>query len=196
MTTAQAEETPRFVAPAYQDRSLADVLPAVAGALGVGQIFVDGIDGVDGVGAEGPAGLQLPEASHYVVFLVDGMGYELLRDHPAEAPYLHSLIDGSEPATVGVPSTTATSLTSLGTALAPGSHGVVGFTSRIPGTDQLLNALSWNKSVDPHAWQPHPTAFARLAAAGVHTTVVNKREFAGSGSGWSRCRRRAPARRR
>ncbi len=160
--------------PAYRDRSLSDVLPAVAEALGVGHTFADG-------DAEPAGGLRLPEAPRYVVFLVDGMGFELLRDHPADAPYLHSLIGGSEPATVGVPSTTATSLTSLGTALTPGSHGVVGFTSRIPGTDQLLNALSWHKSVDPRAWQPHPTAFGRLAAAGVHTTVVNKREFAGSG---------------
>jgi predicted AlkP superfamily pyrophosphatase or phosphodiesterase len=162
-------EPPEFVAPAYRDRSLTDVLPAVADALGVGSTFESG------------RRLRLPEASRYVVFLVDGLGFELLRDHPEDAPYLHSLMAGSEPATVGVPSTTATSLTSLGTALPPGSHGVVGFTSRIPGTDQLLNALTWNKAVDPRTWQPHPTAFARLAAAGVHTTVVNKREFAGSG---------------
>ena len=59
-----------------------------------------------------------------------------------------------------MPSTTATSLTSLGTALTPGSHGVVGFTSRIPGTDELLNALTWSKSVDPREWQPHTTAMA------------------------------------
>jgi hypothetical protein len=80
-----------------------------------------------------------------------------------------------------VPSTTATSLTSLGTALMPGTHGLVGFTSRIPGTDDLLNALTWSKSVDPREWQPHRTAFSRLAEAGVATTVVNKREFADSG---------------
>ena len=58
---------------------------------------------------------------------------------------------------------------------------MVGFTSRIPGTNDLLNALFWSKDVDPQAWQPHTTAFARLAAAGVHTTVVNKRDFQGSG---------------
>lgn len=167
--------TAEFVAPAYSSRSLADVLPAVARALGVGPAL-----GVDG--ADGPAsGLVLPEARKYVVFLVDGLGFELLRDHPDEAPFLHSLLAGTTPATVGVPSTTATSLTSLGTALAPGLHGVVGYTSRIPGTDELLNALMWSKDVDPHQWQPHPTAFARLAAAGVQTTTVNKREFAGSG---------------
>ncbi len=155
-----------FVAPDYGGRSLGDVLPAVATALGVD------------AGLPDPA-LALPEAPGYVVFLVDGLGYELLRDHPEEAPFLHAHL--GEPATVGVPSTTATSLTSLGTALTPGTHGVVGFTSRIPGTNDLLNALFWSKHVDPQAWQPHTTAFARLAAAGVHTTVVNKRDFQGSG---------------
>ena len=159
---------PDFVEPAYLDHSLGDLLPAVAGALGVD------------VGL-GESALDLPEASSYVVFLVDGLGYELLRDHPDQAPFLHSLLDGRPPATVGVPSTTATSLTSLGTGLTPGVHGVVGFTSRIPGTDDLLNALMWSKKVDPLEWQPHPTAFGRLAAGGVRTTVVNKREFAGSG---------------
>ena len=167
-----ASETSGFVPPAYHQRSLADVLPAVARALGVGPAF-----GLDGDARE----LFLPEAQKYVVFLVDGLGFELLRDHADAAPYLSSLMAGSQPATVGVPTTTATSLTSLGTALPPALHGVVGFTSRIPGTHDLLNALMWSKDVDPEEWQPHPTAFARLAAAGVHTTTVNKREFAGSG---------------
>jgi len=157
-----------FVSPAYEDRSLGDVLPAVAAALGVDAGLPI-------------TSLRFPEGQRYVVFLIDGLGYELLRDHPDEAPFLHSLLGDQVPATVGVPSTTATSLTSLGTALTPGSHGVVGFTSRIPGTDNLLNALLWDKSVDAREWQPHPTAFARLAASGVHTTVVNKREFATSG---------------
>jgi hypothetical protein len=157
-----------FVEPAYEDRSLGDVLPAVARALGVDA----GLP---------PTSIELPEASRYVLFLIDGLGFELLRDHADQAPFLHTLLAEQAPATVGVPSTTATSLTSLGTALMPGTHGIVGFTSRIPGTDDLLNALMWSKSVDPRDWQPHPTAFGRLAEAGVTTTVVNKREFADSG---------------
>ena len=160
--------TQEFIAPAYQDRSLGDVLPAVASAMGVEAGFHE-------------TSLELPEAHRYVVFLVDGLGHELLRDHPDEAPFLHSLLAGQPPATVGVPTTTATSLTSLGTALTPGSHGIVGYTSRIPGTDRLLNHLLWDKRVDAREWQPHQTAFARFAAAGVHTTVVNKRDFATSG---------------
>lgn len=83
-------------------------------------------------------------------------------------------------ATAGVPTTTVTSLTSLGTGLAPGTHGMVGYTARIPGTDRLLNGLQWDAEVDPVVWQPHETAFGRLAEAGVQTTVVNKRDFATS----------------
>ena len=159
-----------FVEPAYGRRSLADVLPAVARALGVR------------LGTP-PSGLELPDAASYVVFLVDGLGARLLERHAHAAPYLSGLLASSGgPGTAGVPSTTATSLTSLGTGLTPGGHGLVGFTARVPGTDELLNHLFWDAAVvDPLEWQPHPTAFTTLAAAGVSVTVVNKREFQGSG---------------
>lgn len=160
-----------FTDPAYGDRSLGDVVPAVARALGLGP---------DAVGPP-PTGLLLPDAGSWVVFLVDGLGAELLTRYAHAAPYLSSLVAGSATGTAGVPSTTATSLTSLGTGLTPGTHGLVGFTARVPGTDRLLNHLWWDKRVDPLEWQPHPTAFARLGAAGVAVTVVNKREFEGSG---------------
>ena len=124
---------------------------------------------------------MLPDAPAYVVFLVDGLGSRLLERYAATAPYLSSLLADRRPAPPGVPSTTATSLTSLGTGLTPGTHGLVGFTSRVPGTDRLLNALFWDKAVDPLEWQPHPTAFARLTDAGVRGDVVNKREFDRSG---------------
>ena len=63
----------------------------------------------------------------------------------------------------------------------PGQHGLVGFTSRVPESGALLNSLFWDQPVDPLEWQPNDTAFTRLEAAGVHTSVVSKREFAGSG---------------
>ena len=58
---------------------------------------------------------------------------------------------------------------------------MIGYTSRIPGTDRLLNALGWDDQVDPHVWQPHPTAFTRLQARGATVLVVNRRDFQGSG---------------
>ncbi|WP_122817748.1 alkaline phosphatase family protein [Nocardioides pantholopis] len=155
-----------FVAPAYGERSLGDVVPAVAAALGLPL-------------GPAPTDLVLPDAPAYVVFLVDGLGARQLERYAHAAPYLSSLM--TAPGTAGVPSTTATSLTSLGTGLVPGAHGVVGFTSRVPGTDRLLNALMWSKDVDPEQWQPHPTAFTRLQRAGAQVTVVNKSSFADSG---------------
>ena len=131
--------------------------------------------------------MVLPEAPAYVVMLVDGLGHDLLAEHRVQAPFLHSLL-GRSPMTCGVPSTTATSLTSLGTALTPGQHGLVGFTSRVPETGELLNSLFWDQPVDPLDWQPHRTAFDALEAAGVHTSVVSKREF--EGSGLTRCGQR------
>ncbi|MEI5673880.1 MULTISPECIES: alkaline phosphatase family protein [unclassified Nocardioides] len=157
-----------FLEPAYGARSLGDVVPAVGAALGVPVL-------------DAPTGLVLPDAPSYVVFLVDGLGSELLQRYAHAAPYLSALAEGAEAGTAGVPSTTATSLTSLGTGLVPGAHGLVGFTSRVPGTEKLLNALFWSKDVDPVEWQPHPTAFETLRRAGVSVTVVNKREFEGSG---------------
>ena len=156
-----------FVTPDYGGRSLGEVLPAVAVALGRHSL--------------GDPEWGLPEASSYVVLLVDGMGAELLRRNAEHAPYLSSLIGRVPDATAGTPSTTATSLTSLGTALAPGSHGILGYTTRVPETGVLLNALHWDKRVDPTTWQPNPTAFERLLADGVRVSVVSKREFAGSG---------------
>jgi len=159
-----------FVEPAYAQRSLTDVVPSVARALGCP---------LDMPLGAGP--LELPEAPAYVVFLVDGLGARLLERYAHAAPFLSSLLATNAPGTAGVPSTTATSLTSFGTGLPPGAHGLVGFTSRVPGTDRLLNALAWSKDVDPLEWQPHRPALQLLAEAGATVTVVNKREFAGTG---------------
>lgn len=152
--------------PRYGDRSLCELLPSAVAALGA--------PGWRNV-------LELPEASSYVVLLVDGLGWQLLRDHPEDAPYLASLLPGSEPLTSGVPSTTATSLTCVGTGLPTGRHGVVGFTSRIPGTDRLLEALRWDARVDARQWQPNETVFARAERSGVTASVVSRRRFHSSG---------------
>ena len=84
---------------------------------------------------------RLPQSARYVVVLIDGLGWNLLRRAVREAPYLASLLGGAQPITSAVPSTTVTSLASLGTGLPPGQHGLVGYTSRVPATGEILNAL-------------------------------------------------------
>ena len=65
-----------------------------------------------------------------------------------------------------MPSTTVTSLGSLGTGLPPGQHGMVGYTSRVPSTGEILNALTWESDLVARAYQPKPTFFERAVASG------------------------------
>jgi predicted AlkP superfamily pyrophosphatase or phosphodiesterase len=132
-------------------------------------------------GENGALGLALPP--RVAVLLVDGLGADLLAAHAKRAPVLSALAGAPEAGrlTAGFPSTTATSLTSLGTGLPPGAHGVLGLSLRRPD-GALLSTLQWDPAVvDPDVWQPHRTAFERAAAAGVAVSAVGPRKFRGSG---------------
>lgn len=121
----------------------------------------------------------LPTSRRYCVLLIDGLGWHQLRAHHAEAPFLSSL--RGRPITAGAPTTTATSLTSLGTGLPPGKHGLVGYTSRVPGKNELFNALKWEPKLDASEYQPYPSVFQRAIRAGVSASVVSQRAFRESG---------------
>ncbi|MBB1252247.1 alkaline phosphatase family protein [Streptomyces alkaliterrae] len=154
--------------PRYGQASLADLLPAVLAGQGVHD--------------DQPTRLTLEPADRVCVFLVDGMGWQALRDHPAEAPFLTSLLSGSaggtgEPITAGFPSTTATSLASVGTGLVPGKHGLAGYTVLDPDAGQLMNQLRWQPWTDPYRWQPFPTVFQRAQNAGIETSQVSAPHF-------------------
>ncbi|MER7761160.1 nucleotide pyrophosphatase/phosphodiesterase family protein [Streptomyces sp. NPDC097619] len=154
--------------PAYGSGSLADLLPTLAAGLGV-----PGYEPIIG---------ELTPADRNCVFLIDGMGWEQILAHPAEAPYLTSLIGSSRggtgrPATSGFPSTTATSLASVGTGLPPARHGLPGYTARNPETGELMNQLRWYPWTPPEAWQPYPTVFRHADAAGVATAQVSSPAF-------------------
>ncbi|MFC1405920.1 MULTISPECIES: alkaline phosphatase family protein [Streptacidiphilus] len=154
--------------PAYGSGALSDLLPALAKGLGIP-------DPPD-------TGLVLAPADRVCVFLVDGLGWEQLRAHPAEAPFLNSLLGSSlggsgRPMTTGFPATTATSLASVGTGLPPGVHGLAGYMVRIPGERRLMNQLRWQPHVSPRTWQPHPPVFRLAERAGVATFQVSSPKF-------------------
>ncbi|MGW1173180.1 alkaline phosphatase family protein [Kitasatospora sp. NPDC002543] len=155
-------------APPYGSGSLSDLLPSVAAGLGVPGFT---------------ATLPIAPADRVVVFLVDGLGWELLLRHPEYAPFLSSLVGSSmggsgRPLTAGFPSTTATSLASVGTGTPPGLHGLAGYTVAVPGAGYLMNQLRWQPPTEPHAWQPYPTVFERAHQAGVATAQVSSPLFA------------------
>ncbi|GAA1835680.1 alkaline phosphatase family protein [Luedemannella flava] len=161
------------VSPRYGEASLADVLPGALTALGV-------------PGSTDPIGLAagpLAGARRIAVLLVDGLGHHMLPLAAPHAPVLAELAarPDSLALTTGFPSTTPSSLASLGTGAAPGAHGLVGFFLNVPGTDRVLNHTRWTDDPDPLRWQPLRTQFDIASAYGVSTHVVAKPEFAGSG---------------
>jgi hypothetical protein len=162
-----------FVPPRYGERSLADLL---------GSAYAAVAGGADGNGGLDPLGLSavLPGIRRIVVLLADGLGAHLL---PLAAPVAPTLAAATAlpPLTCGFPSTTPTSLVSVGVGAPPGRHGVVGFTVRLPGTDRLFTHIRWDAEVDPRRWQPLASCFDRGRAAGVPGWVVGSPSFATSG---------------
>ncbi|MGB3955689.1 MAG: alkaline phosphatase family protein [Brooklawnia sp.] len=155
----------RLIPPEYGRRTLAEVLPAVAAHLS------------PELGAQDVLGL--PPASRYVLVMVDGLGHQLLSRDRARAPYLSGLLDDALVLTTAVPSTTATSLTTLGTGCVPGQHGIVGYSFRALG--EVINALTWDDRLDPLTFQPQPTWLQRMSEAGITVSTVSLADFEGSG---------------
>ena len=156
--------------PTYGASGLAGVLPAVVRSLGVAEQDGDRRDLLD-----------LMPARRAVVVLIDGLGYELLRQRSGHAPFLRGLLPAAYRLSAGFPSTTATSMGTFGTGLPPGSHGLVGYEVLVPGEDRLLNELSWDNGPDPRLWQPSQTVFERAVADGVTVTRIGPGFFDGSG---------------
>lgn len=144
--------------------TLAQVLPSALAAVG------------------GPAEntLALPAAPVVVVAVLDGLGWAGLRENADAAPFLAGL-DG-RPLVAGFPTTTATSLASIGTGVPPAVHGMIGYTTLVP--DVLTEPIAWlhwrgartgndlSRAAPPEQLQPRPTVFERAEAAGIRTRVV------------------------
>lgn len=164
--------------PDYDRPTLASVLPSVVASLGLPRPG----SREDGAGAYPVAPLlDLPVADRAVVVLVDGLGDRLLRRRAGHAPFLRSLLSHGRTLQSGFPTTTASAMGTFGTGLPPGAHGLVGYEVRIPGTEQVLNELSWEDGPVPEEWQPHPTVFEWADAAGLSTTMIGPGFFNGSG---------------
>ncbi len=166
--TAPLPEADGAVLPAYGRAWIGDLLPSLAAGMSVPG-FADT--------------LGLGPAERAAVLLVDGLGLDLLREHADAAPFLAAAAEASRwrTLTAGFPSTTASSLGSLGTGLPPGEHGLVGYTFALPGQQHVLNCLRWDPAADPYEVQPLPTLFERLAEAGVAVGHLGPRAFAGTG---------------
>ncbi|HBX80578.1 MAG TPA: alkaline phosphatase family protein, partial [Propionibacteriaceae bacterium] len=151
--------------PDYGRGTLADLLPSIAA----------------GMGAGGDNRLDLPPADRWVVLLVDGLGWDQLAGRESIAPALTSLVAQGRAITSGVPSTTVTSLSCLGTGLTPAEHGMAGYAFRYPPIGRILNALTWAPGLNGEDVQPQLTYLERIATSGVAVSSVAPARFRRSG---------------
>lgn len=168
---------PGLIRPPYAMGTLADLLPAAAASAAGAPSAREGGDGGDPLGIVA----ALRGARRVAVLLIDGLGERQLRAHPEAAPVLAGLAAPIGTLSAPCPSTTPVSLTTLGTAVPPGSHGILGFATDVPGADRTLVHTQWRDDPDPRDWQGQGTVFERAAAAGVQTRAVGPGMFAGSG---------------
>lgn len=179
-----------LVAPSYGSDSLAAVLPAAAGALGVDVTTSTGLRSTDCAAA-----LGLPGARRVVVVLVDGLGMHNLAERGGHAPFLRRLLPDARSLLTSFPSTTATALATFATGTSPGLTGMLGYTQRNPATGGLATMVSWNEQADPYRPGPktsaplrtdpadlqrEPTLFQALGA-GVSVVAPGPAKFADSG---------------
>ncbi len=116
-----------------------------------------------------------------VLFLVDGLGADAIALYSDALPTLSQALKRATVQT-SFPTTTATSLATLTTGAMPGTHGMLGYTVRVPRSGgRVLNSLKWDERVDPAIWQPIPTLFERASAAGISVTHVAAKRYEDSG---------------
>jgi Type I phosphodiesterase / nucleotide pyrophosphatase len=170
-------DPPRPPLPRYGEASLADLMPSLLAALDV-------------PGYANPLGVE--PLRRACLLVADGLGWELLLANRRFAPVMAAAAGRVGPVTTGFPSTTATSLASIGTGLPPGGHGLVGYTIALPGMERAFNCLRWSPyglggakdlrdRFVPERAQPEPTAFEVAAADGIEVTLVGAGEYATSG---------------
>jgi len=134
-------------------------------------------------GSENLLGFAGNEGARECLLLVDGLGKNAIDEFGSKLKTLKEL-EYKATLSATFPSTTATSLTSLGTGLSPGLHGMVGYTMRVPhsGTpERILNALKWDERVDPYIFQPNKTLFERANEAGIRSSHVSAKRYADTG---------------
>ena len=136
-----------------------------------------------------------------VMVLVDGLGWQMLRECAGHTPNLRRLLADSDYLHTCAPSTTAAALTTLATGVYPGAHAMVGYAVRdpllrgqlgaghVPGPGDVFDLITFkNSSHDPLTWQSVPTLIERANAkanAGcgpqLGAVSIGRSKFAGSG---------------
>ena len=129
------------------------------------------------VGGGGENRLRIPKVRHSVVILVDGLGFENLKDNPGYARFLNSNLH--ESIRCEFPSTTATSLAGLSTGLRSNHHGLIGYAVFDRQSGQFMNLLNgWSNVSEASKFKTVP---ALSESANVKVSVIGPKAYESSG---------------
>lgn len=129
-----------------------------------------------------PNALSLPASSHAIVLLVDGLGAAALRSRAGHARFLASRMAKGDVIDGVFPSTTAAAIATLTTGVAPGGHGMVGYSVLDAAGDRIVNQLKgWDAQMRPESWQLQRTVFEQAQDAAVPAFAIGTGRYADSG---------------
>ena len=173
------------VIPAYGEKSLAELVPTILSLFGVdmGRPLL-------------PEKLLAPFRNDFrkiVLLFVDGLGYDQFI-HSQFMPLFKSFCTKGivEPITTVFPSTTPAAITTAHTGLVPAEHGLPEWYVYFSELDRVIETLAFRpsgsknrdslrkKGVDPGILYDGPTAYTRLAEAGIPSYLLLPEDLVGS----------------
>ena len=158
---------------------MSTMLPALPNTFGrLSDVFVSSLGAV----TKSDNRLSFRSARRVFAVLVDGLGAQNLKGAGGHAPFLNQALAISKPISCGFPSTTATSITSFGTGLSAGVHGLVGYKVYDRKNSRPANLLTgWGDEQDALEWQPQQTVATKALAHGVGAYVIGPKAYASTG---------------
>ena len=126
--------------------------------------------------------LKLAQKKSYLVILVDGLGTANIRSAAGHAGFLNQKLISAKSLFSGFPATTSSSLTSLATGAANGSHAVLGHRVYDRAKSQNINFLNdLGLELDPREYQDLETISEQAAKNGVVVSTIGPSEYDKSG---------------
>jgi predicted AlkP superfamily pyrophosphatase or phosphodiesterase len=155
------------------------MLPSAPKTLGrLSDVFISALGSITGKSNR----LGFGKSSKVCVILVDGLGSENLRAAGGHAPFLNSALKGSKSINTVFPSTTASAITSFGTAKSPSEHGVLGYSVFDREAQVVRNLLTgWDAEFVPSDFQGDISVSQLALEYGVRSYTVGPAEYAESG---------------
>lgn len=154
------------------------MLPSVPKSLGkLGDVFISALGSITGKENR----LGLPKVRSACVILVDGLGSANLNYRAGHAPFLAQTLKRDGSITCAFPSTTAANITSFGTGVKPGQHGMIGhriFDAQSQSQINLLNGLTAQQALE---FQPIETVAEKAKSQNVAVYSVGPADYETSG---------------